>query len=37
MIFTIYLLEKQEFERQANKDATAVCIVIISPQTSITV
>ena len=34
MIFTIYLLAKQEFERQANKDAT-ICIVIISPLSSI--
>ncbi len=31
---SIYFLAKQEFERQANNDAT-VCIVIISPQTSI--
>ena len=34
MIFTIYLLAKQEFERQANNDAT-VCILIISLLTSI--
>ena len=34
MIFTIYLLAKLEFERQANNDAT-VCILIISPLTSI--
>ncbi len=33
---TIYFLAKQEFERQANDDAT-VCIVIISAQTSIIV
>ena len=34
MIFTIYLLAKLEFEKQATSDTT-VCIVVISPLTSI--